>query len=141
MDASRALVGITARSLAIAFEHVTLPQFRALALIEQAGSLRPGDLAEALAIQPSGVSRLTTRLRRAGLLQRRPAADNGREATLTLTPAGQAVLSEAMQCRRRDVVAALAGMSTSDRQAVTHGLRLLARAAGEHHRDALLLGW
>ncbi len=141
LDATGALMGIAARSMSDALESVTLPQYRALALIAGAGTLRPSDLARALAMQPSGVTRLASRLQRDGLLSRRRATGDGRESALTLTPAGEGVVREVTRRRRREITAALSRMSPSERAAAAGGLRLFARAAGEGHHEALLLGW
>ena len=141
LAATGALMGIAARSLSEALQDVTLPQYRALALIGQAGTLRPSDLAKALAMQPSGVTRLTARLQRDGLLSRRRATGDGRESMVTLTPAGEGVVRDVTRRRRREIVAALAGMSPPERAAAARGLRLVARAAGDTPDDALLLGW
>lgn len=141
LDATGTLMGIAARSLSDALQSVTLPQYRALALISQAGGLRPSDLAQALAMQPSGVTRLTARLERAGLLSRRRNTGDGRESMVMLTPAGEGVVRDVTRRRRREVSAALARMSPPDRAAAARGLRLFARAAGDLPDDALLLGW
>ncbi|MGZ6975501.1 MAG: MarR family transcriptional regulator, partial [Acidimicrobiia bacterium] len=50
--ASRALVGVAARSLAEVEDEVTLPQFRALVVLATADR-NLGDLAEALDVHPS----------------------------------------------------------------------------------------
>ena len=63
LRASRALVGVAARSLAEVEDDVTLPQFRALVVLA-AGERQLGELAEALDVHPSSATRLCTRLDR-----------------------------------------------------------------------------
>ena len=89
--ASRALVGVAARSLGAVEDEVTLPQFRALVVL--ASSERNlGDLAEALDVHPSSATRLCTRLEAKGLLTRRPSAQSRRELVVSLTPAGRGLV-------------------------------------------------
>lgn len=53
------------------------------------------ELAEAVMLTPSGVSRLVGRLEREGLVARRPAGDDGRSFRTRLTAAGAEALDEA----------------------------------------------
>ena len=66
--ASRALVGVAARSLAGVEEQVTLVQYRALVLLD-AGPQNVGTLAKALGIHPSTATRLCDRLTTKGLVK------------------------------------------------------------------------
>ncbi|GGN85265.1 hypothetical protein GCM10010112_65530 [Actinoplanes lobatus] len=68
--ASRAFVGITARSLAAVEGDITLPQFRALAVLAVRGSQRGSDIAEELRVNPSTATRMLDRLARKGLIRR-----------------------------------------------------------------------
>jgi DNA-binding MarR family transcriptional regulator len=56
---------------------------------------RMTELAGAVMLTPSGLTRLVTRLEREGLVRRRPAADDGRSFLAALTPEGKAKLEEA----------------------------------------------
>jgi DNA-binding Lrp family transcriptional regulator len=62
LTASRALVGVAARSLAVVDPEVTLPQYRALVVLASRGPRLVGELAEALVIHPSTATRLCDRL-------------------------------------------------------------------------------
>ena len=62
VTASRALLGIIARSMLPALEDVSLPQFRVLVLLSSAGALRMGALAERLGVTVSTFSRTADRL-------------------------------------------------------------------------------
>lgn len=53
MAASRAFVGITARSLAAVYVDVTLAQFRALTVLSTRGPQRPADISAELKVTPS----------------------------------------------------------------------------------------
>src|SRR4029077_10764902 len=62
LRASRVLVSVAARSLAGVDHDVPLPQYRALVVLASRGPQRPTELAEALAVHPSTVTRLCDRL-------------------------------------------------------------------------------
>lgn len=80
-------------------EHdVPLSFFESLYCISRAprGTLRVGDLADALRITIGGVSKLVDRMERAGLLERRPDPRDRRAALIALTPAGRRKLQAAL---------------------------------------------
>ena len=62
MRASRALVAITARSLASVSDDVTLPQFRTLVVLAHGGPQTVTALAEHLGVHASTMTRMCTRL-------------------------------------------------------------------------------
>ncbi len=64
----------------------------ALAAVVAAGSPRVSELADAMGLDLSTVSRQVSSLRRLGLLEAVPDATDGRSQRLTATPAGVAVL-------------------------------------------------
>ena len=61
LTASRALVGVAARSLAVVDAEVTLPQYRALVVLAARGPRLVGELADELSIHPSTETRLRRR--------------------------------------------------------------------------------
>ena len=80
LTASRALVAVAARSLAVAAPaDVTLPQYRALVVLAARGPTRVGDLADALGIHPSTATRLCDRLVDRRLVRRAVDRTNRRE--------------------------------------------------------------
>ena len=58
VDATRALVGVAARSLAIINDDVSLAQLRVLVLIDERGPQTMGQIATNLAVSPSTVTRV-----------------------------------------------------------------------------------
>ena len=62
LRASRVLVAVAVRSLAEVDDDVTLPQYRALVVLASRGPQRPTELADALAVHPSTITRLCDRL-------------------------------------------------------------------------------
>jgi DNA-binding MarR family transcriptional regulator len=82
----------------LASEHgLTLSDFDVLVQLAQAPGrrLRPVDLARAVLLTRSGVTRLVQGLERAGLVERVPSADDGRASLVHLTAEGRDVLRRA----------------------------------------------
>jgi len=79
LRASRVLVSVAARSLAAVDQDVTLPQYRALVVLASRGPQRPSELAEALAVHPSTITRLCDRLTAKRLVHRAESAVSRRD--------------------------------------------------------------
>jgi DNA-binding MarR family transcriptional regulator len=92
--ASRALVSVAAKSLAGVEHDVTLPQYRAVVVLASRGPLNAGELAEALGVHPSTVTRLCDRLVAKSLVERRPHPDNRREVVLAPTAEGRRLVDQ-----------------------------------------------
>src|SRR4051812_2174628 len=139
--ASRALVGVAARSLAGTEDTVTLVQYRALVLLAARGEMNVGTLAEALAVHQSTATRLCDRLVKRGLVERRAAPQSRREVVVSLTRAGHTLLRSVTTKRRAEIDEILERLTMKQRAAVTDALLLFADAAGEAPDDAWKLGW
>lgn len=138
LTASRALVGVSARSLADA--DVTLPQFRALVVVGGRDRVTVSRFAEQLGIHPSTATRLCDRLVRKGLIRRTERDTDRRETEIVLTAAGRAVVEQVTARRRTDVAAIVARMSPGDLRQAIAGLTAFADAAGEVP-EAAHFGW
>lgn len=139
LAASRALVGVSARSLADV-EDVTLPQYRALVVIAGQDGVTVRQLAQRLDIHPSTATRLCDRLVRKGLIRRAERDADRREIEIVLAAKGRRLVDRVTE-RRRDALAAIAQQMSADqlRHAVV-GLRAFAEIAGETP-EATLFGW
>ena len=73
---------------------LTLAESRCLFTIDRLGAPDIGMIADALALDLGYVSRLVSRLERAGRVRRARAAADGRRRVVTLTAAGEALLAE-----------------------------------------------
>jgi DNA-binding MarR family transcriptional regulator len=132
LTASRALLGVVARSVAPVLDRVTVPQFRVLVVLSNAdGPLRHGDLADAVGVHSSTFTRTTDRLLAGGWVERRENPDNRRETLVSLTPAGRAVVDQVTEARRTEIREVLARVSAADRERIRDALELFHRAAGE----------
>lgn len=141
IGASRALVGVAARSLAGLAEDVTLPQYRALVELAAGGPERLSDLAARLGVEPSTATRMCDRLVRKGLITRRRTADDRRGVRLSLAAPGMQLVTEVTRRRRIEIARILESMPTASREAVLEGLRAFAAAAGEVPEQDWALGW
>jgi DNA-binding MarR family transcriptional regulator len=140
--ASRALVGIAAASVAEVEDVVTVPHLRILVMVDTRGPLNLGAVAETLGVNPSNASRAVDRLIKVGLLDRRDAAEDRRNLTLTLTTAGHELVDRVSTHRREAISAVLERMTPEDRDALASALRRFAAAAGEPiDGDVLTLLW
>ena len=92
-------------------EHgLSVNDYEALSELAQAeeGSLRRVDLAEALQLTPSGVTRLLEGLERAGLVEKRSCSADARVTYAVLTEAGGEKLAEAADMHGRAIEALFA---------------------------------
>ncbi|WP_206425959.1 MarR family winged helix-turn-helix transcriptional regulator [Nakamurella antarctica] len=143
LTASRVLVGVAARSLAIVEETVTLAQFRTLVVLGAHGQINLGRLAELLDVTPSTALRMIDRLLAVDLVTRRENPDDRREVLLGLTGDGTKVVRKVTARRRREIAAVVRGMNVEHRADLVQALRSFADAAHEPHTDAdaAALGW
>lgn len=138
LTASRALVGVSARSLAGV--DVTLAQFRALVVVAGRERVTVSQLADRLGIHPSTATRLCDRLVRKGLIRRAERDADRREIEIVLAAAGRALVERVTVRRRRDVAAIVERMSPGDVRHAIAGLTAFAEAAGEMP-EASRFGW
>jgi DNA-binding MarR family transcriptional regulator len=131
LAASRALVGVVARSLAVALEEMTLPQYRVLVLLSARGPLRSGVLAEELGVHASTFSRTTDRLVASGWVHRLDNPDSRREVLVRLTPAGEDLVAEVTARRAAEFGTILQRVDPAHLEGVVHGFQVFAEAAGE----------
>ncbi len=141
ITATRALVGVAARSLAEVNDDVTLPQYRVLVLLDGRGPQTMGELSDALDVNPSTVTRVCDLLGEKALIRREPARDNRRTVCAELTAGGRRLVDQVMNRRRRLIDDALAPMPAGAQRRLAWALAELAEALGEVSADAWTLGW
>ncbi|NUP38640.1 MAG: MarR family transcriptional regulator, partial [Streptomyces sp.] len=103
MAASRLLVAISARALASSDDSLTLPQLRALVVLDTCGPVKLVALAATLGVNPSTALRMVERLESVGLIDRKTNPDNRREVILSLTPAGRDLVERVLAHRRTEI--------------------------------------
>src|SRR5690242_18484600 len=131
LAASRALVGIAARSLADIDADVTLPQYRALVVLAARGPQRVADIAAELQVAASTGTRMCDRLVRKGLARRSRTTSDRRVVRLTLTAAGRRLVQQVTDSRREQLAAIVAATADVWHPAVAPALRAFATASGE----------
>ena len=128
---SRALVGVSLRSLAASPVEVTLPQHRALVLLASRGARTIGAIATELGVDQSNASRLVDRLVRLGLVERRPSAADGRAVEVVVVAAGRRVLDAVTSARHEEIAGLLEELTPAERRALVRGVVAFNRVAGE----------
>lgn len=105
LNAHAAAVGAIERDLA-AGGHVSLAWYDVLVALHEApgNRLRLHELARAVVLSRSGLTRLVDRLEAASLLRREPCPDDRRGAFAVLTPEGEATLRRTWPAYARGIV-------------------------------------
>jgi DNA-binding MarR family transcriptional regulator len=144
LTASRALVGVSASSIATVEHRVTLTQFRVLVVLDAHGPTRLNQLAARLDVASSTALRTVDRLVAAGLVDRRDNERDRREVVIRLTPAGQDVVREVTSRRKQAIEEIAERMPRERRRALVEALTAFAEAADEPQvpeDSARRLGW
>ncbi len=144
LSASRALVGVSARSLATVEDTVTLPQFRTLVVLATHGTSGLKQLAQRLGVNASTALRAVDRLILAGLVDRRDNEHDRREVLIEVTAAGRALVEDVTDRRRAALAEIVAAMPDLGRPELVEALIAFAAAAGEPlvaSVPAAPLGW
>lgn len=129
LAASRVLVAVAARSLAEHEEEVSIPQFRSLVILYSRGPQRPVDLATALGVDPSTVTRLCDRLVRKGLISRRRRGADRRAVQLALSARGTELVSTVTRRRQLEIRRILRAVPPSSRRRLACAFELFSAAA------------
>ncbi len=144
LTASRALVGVSARSLAGLDDGVTLTQFRALVVLRAHGATRLNRLAERLGVNASTALRTVDRLIAGGLVDRHENEQDRREVVIASTERGQRLVDDVTAHRRAAIQQIVAAMAPADRRSLVDALISFAEAADEplaFSDSATSLGW
>ncbi|MFE0188581.1 MarR family winged helix-turn-helix transcriptional regulator [Streptomyces sp. NPDC059008] len=131
LTASRLLVGISVRALARTDPSLTLPQLRALVVLDGRGPVKLAALAAALGVNPSTAMRMVDRLAAAGSVTRQANPGNRREVVLSLTAQGRALVERVLAHRHAEIAAVVARLPVAQRAGLVASLRALTDAAGE----------
>ena len=141
LSASRALIGVAARSLTAAGEDVTLVQYRTLVLLGYSGPQRITDLASELLVTSSTVTRLVNRLARKEMVLRYRSPQDRRATCVEITARGRDVVLAVMNRRREEMSRIVRRVPVRDRRQIVTALEALSVAAGEAPEQSWTLGW
>jgi DNA-binding MarR family transcriptional regulator len=96
------------------------------------GAMRLGDIAEAMQLDASTVSRHVQLLGDRGLIDRVPDPGDGRARIIALSEAGATSLKNSFQQRRAFITDAIADWSDEDREHLRHHISRLTTSLGDH---------
>src|ERR1700740_1860264 len=138
LTVSRLLVAISAHSIALVDETITIPQLRTLVILSNRGPVNLATLAGLLGVQPSATGRMVDRLVAAGLIDRLPHPTSRRELLAALTKRGRDVVREVTAHRRAEIAAIVEKMPPPERHGLVRALTAFTAAGGEPdvHLDA-----
>ena len=131
LTASRLLVAISARSIAVVDETITIPQFRTLVLLSNEGPANLTTLAGLLDVQPSTIGRMVDRLVSAGLIDRQPHPTSRRELVAELTVRGRRVVQKITANRRDELASVVERMPARERRGLVRALVAFTAAGGD----------
>ncbi len=140
LTASRVLVAVAARSLAEE-EAISLPQYRALVVLASRGAQRPVDLAQALNVDPSTITRMCDRLEGKLLITRQRDEDDRRIVVLGLSAEGQRLVDRVTNRRRNEIEQILTAIEPKERTNVIRAFTAFGNAAGEIPEEAWQRSW
>jgi DNA-binding MarR family transcriptional regulator len=129
--ATRVLTGIALRSLDVLDGAVTLPQFRILAVLADLGQARPAQVAHALGIETTAVTRFADRMVAAGYASRNSEPDHHGPASLELSAPGEDLVGRVAAWRERELARIVRQLPLAERTILSHALRQLVEGAGE----------
>ena len=143
LTATRALVAIAARSLAITASEITLPQYRVLVVLAARGPLPIGDLADALRVAPSTATRLCDRVQQKGLIERAHAGADGdrRMVHVALTSSGRMLLERVTSYRRAEIARLTDRIPSELHGELTAALNAFSDAAEEIPDEDWKVSW
>jgi DNA-binding MarR family transcriptional regulator len=131
LTASRLLVAMSARSIALVDETITIPQFRTLVILSTRDAINLATLAALLGVAPSTTGRMVDRLVTGGLIDRRPHPYSRRELVVTLTRRGREIVDAVTERRRDEIAHVVAKMAPAERRGLVRALTAFTRAGDE----------
>jgi len=108
---------------------LTANKITVLAHLYRYGAATPGEIAAAEHQQPQSLTRVFAELELTGLISRERSHHDGRQALLSITPAGRSALGRDMAQRDRWLAAALAELTEPEAQLLRIAASLLDRLA------------
>ncbi len=128
---TRAMVGLTMRSVDVLGGEVSLPQFRLLLVLSGLGRVPSSRLAVEMGIGASSITRLADKLEGAGLLTRGSDPRSRSVVTLEVTPAGVELVARVVARRQELLAQVLSRLTSRERAEVSRVARRFADLAGD----------
>lgn len=131
LTASRLLVSISAHSIGVVDENITIPQFRALAILLNGGPVNLATSAGILGVKPSGAGRMVDRLVSAGLVDGLPHPTSRRELLVTPTLRGREVVRQVTAHQRAEIGLIVEQMAPPECNGLVRALAAFTAAGGQ----------
>nr|WP_246283718.1 MarR family transcriptional regulator [Nocardioides perillae] len=122
------MTAVVARTLSAVAEEITVPQLRALVLLDSRGPVNLATLAQHLDVNPSNASRTCDQLVASGKVERATAEDDRRQVRLRLTDRGTAFVAGLMEARRDLLRAVVDRVPPDDLAVLARGLEAFSAA-------------
>jgi DNA-binding MarR family transcriptional regulator len=129
--ATRVLAGVALRSVDVLDGAVTLPQFRMLAVLADLGRARSAQVARALGLDASTVTRLADRMVAAGYVSRGSEPGHRGVVTLELTATGKDLVDQVAAWREQELARIYRQLPPTGQAQLSRVLRQLVKAAGD----------
>jgi DNA-binding MarR family transcriptional regulator len=126
---SRELFTLSIRAMEASEVDLRPSGLRALLVLDELGTCTLGELADQLALSQSATSRMVDKLVLRKLVNRRTAAHDRRQVSLTATVAGRRATAHLVRRRQEAISAAMASMDEVSREQLRLGLRAFAVVA------------
>jgi DNA-binding MarR family transcriptional regulator len=104
---------------------LTVPQFRTLCFLTDTPGSSLSAVADFVGLSLPAMSRLVDGLVDKGLMQRRPCSDDRRQVRLSITPPGEAAITEARQLAQARLAEAVAPLTQVQRAALIETMAVL----------------
>ena len=108
----------------------TLPEVRLLYELAHREGPSASELGKELRLDPGYVSRLVARLRRRGLLERKPSLTDGRQTLLGLTRKGQETFAALNRRSHEEITAMLASLAATDQRRLVEAMSRIEALLG-----------
>ncbi|MGW0455325.1 MULTISPECIES: MarR family winged helix-turn-helix transcriptional regulator [Gordonia] len=110
---------------------VSLTQLSALSTLHIEGAMTPGALAAAERVKPPSMTRVLASLSDLGMIERAPHPTDGRQAIVTLAPAGEEVIVAEHAARRAWLSDQIDALTDDERATLRSALPVLAKLISE----------
>ncbi|RMI29661.1 MarR family winged helix-turn-helix transcriptional regulator [Nocardia stercoris] len=108
---------------------ISLTQLSALATLFREGAMTPGALAARERVQPPSMTRVIASLTNLGLVKRDPHPTDGRQAIVSISDAGSALISDETDAREAWMSEQLAGLSETELRTLSEAVGIIRRIA------------
>ena len=115
---------------------LSVPQFRALALLDRFPTATLSAVAEYMGTSQPSASRLITGLVSKGFVTRRECVKDRRQINLVLTPRGRSALETARQATQQRMAERIQALSEADRSMIAGSMRVLNEMFGKNEYEA-----